>query len=98
MGGQGRSGQEVGENKLAILLAVPNSSGIKRPEGLCLVAVTPHQDATFLHTEPLGRILGFWIALEDATQENGCLWFIPGSHTSKSPGSLVRAVKRAPLS
>ncbi|XP_064324937.1 phytanoyl-CoA dioxygenase domain-containing protein 1 isoform X2 [Phalacrocorax carbo] len=44
--------------------------------------VTPHQDATFLHTEPLGRILGFWIALEDATQENGCLWFIPGSHTS----------------
>ncbi|NXR11663.1 PHYD1 protein, partial [Semnornis frantzii] len=45
------------------------------------VAVTPHQDATFLHTEPLGRVLGFWIAVEDARQENGCLQFIPGSHT-----------------
>lgn len=43
-------------------------------------AVTPHQDATFLWTEPECRILGFWIALEDANQENGCLWAIPGSH------------------
>ncbi|XP_075628717.1 phytanoyl-CoA dioxygenase domain-containing protein 1 isoform X1 [Balearica regulorum gibbericeps] len=62
-----------------------------QPERLCLVAVTPHQDATFLHTEPLGRILGFWIALEDATQENGCLWFIPGSHTSGINRRMVRA-------
>ncbi|XP_010011017.1 PREDICTED: phytanoyl-CoA dioxygenase domain-containing protein 1 isoform X2 [Nestor notabilis] len=53
--------------------------------------VTPHQDATFLHTEPLGRILGFWIALEDATQENGCLWFIPGSHTRGITRRMVRA-------
>ncbi|KAF1537163.1 Phytanoyl-CoA dioxygenase domain-containing protein 1, partial [Eudyptula minor] len=53
--------------------------------------VTPHQDATFLHTEPLGRILGFWIALEDATRENGCLWFIPGSHTSGITRRMVRA-------
>ncbi|XP_066569053.1 phytanoyl-CoA dioxygenase domain-containing protein 1 isoform X3 [Amia ocellicauda] len=44
--------------------------------------VMPHQDATFLHTEPLGRVMGFWIALEDATLDNGCLWFIPGSHQS----------------
>ncbi|XP_023961880.2 phytanoyl-CoA dioxygenase domain-containing protein 1 isoform X4 [Chrysemys picta bellii] len=44
--------------------------------------VRPHQDATFLYTEPLGRVLGLWIALENATQENSCLWFIPGSHTS----------------
>ncbi|NWS72191.1 PHYD1 protein, partial [Crotophaga sulcirostris] len=58
---------------------------------LPLVAVTPHQDATFLHTEPLGRILGFWIALEDATRENGCLWFIPGSHTNGITRRMVRA-------
>lgn len=45
--------------------------------------VTPHQDATFLYTEPLGRVMGMWIALEDATINNGCLWFIPGSHNSK---------------
>ncbi|KAM9595814.1 phytanoyl-CoA dioxygenase domain-containing protein 1 isoform 1-T4 [Morphnus guianensis] len=53
--------------------------------------VTPHQDATFLHTEPLGRILGFWIALEDVTRENGCLWFIPGSHTINKESLQVYA-------
>ncbi|KAM5328050.1 phytanoyl-CoA dioxygenase domain-containing protein 1 isoform 2-T2 [Glossophaga mutica] len=53
--------------------------------------VTPHQDATFLYTEPLGRVLGIWIALEDATLENGCLWFIPGSHTSEVSRRMVRA-------
>lgn len=45
--------------------------------------VTSHQDATFLYTEPLGRVMGMWIALEDATENNGCLWFIPGSHNSE---------------
>ncbi|XP_064233364.1 phytanoyl-CoA dioxygenase domain-containing protein 1 [Aotus nancymaae] len=53
--------------------------------------VFPHQDATFLYTEPLGRVLGVWIALEDATLENGCLWFIPGSHTSGVSRRMVRA-------
>ncbi|XP_055397333.1 phytanoyl-CoA dioxygenase domain-containing protein 1 isoform X1 [Bubalus kerabau] len=54
--------------------------------------VAPHQDASFLYTEPLGRVLGLWIALEDATLENGCLWFIPGSHT----GGVSRRMVRAP--
>uniref|UniRef100_A0A8C8RU47 Phytanoyl-CoA dioxygenase domain-containing protein 1 n=1 Tax=Pelusios castaneus TaxID=367368 RepID=A0A8C8RU47_9SAUR len=53
--------------------------------------VAPHQDATFLYTEPLGRVLGLWIALEDATQENSCLWFIPGSHTSGITHRMVQA-------
>ncbi|XP_039717461.1 phytanoyl-CoA dioxygenase domain-containing protein 1 isoform X3 [Pteropus medius] len=53
--------------------------------------VSPHQDASFLYTEPLGRVLGLWIALEDATLENGCLWFIPGSHTSGVSRRMVRA-------
>ncbi|KAE8583090.1 hypothetical protein XENTR_v10020423 [Xenopus tropicalis] len=52
--------------------------------------VTPHQDATFLHTEPLGRIIGFWIAVQDATEENGCLWFIPGSHRAGISRRMVR--------
>ncbi|XP_048415264.1 phytanoyl-CoA dioxygenase domain-containing protein 1 isoform X2 [Stegostoma tigrinum] len=55
--------------------------------------VTPHQDATFLCTEPLGRIIGFWIALEDATEENSCLWFIPGSHTAGITRRMLRAPK-----
>ncbi|XP_040600995.1 phytanoyl-CoA dioxygenase domain-containing protein 1 isoform X3 [Mesocricetus auratus] len=53
--------------------------------------VFPHQDATFLYTEPLGRVLGVWIAMEDATLENGCLWFIPGSHTSGVSRRMIRA-------
>uniref|UniRef100_UPI00398E4F17 phytanoyl-CoA dioxygenase domain-containing protein 1 isoform X2 n=1 Tax=Pristiophorus japonicus TaxID=55135 RepID=UPI00398E4F17 len=55
--------------------------------------VTPHQDATFLYTEPLGRIIGFWIALEDATEENGCLWFLPGSHTAGITRRMLRTPK-----
>ena len=41
--------------------------------------VNCHQDSTFLYTEP-HDILGLWIALEDATLENGCLWVLPGGH------------------
>jgi phytanoyl-CoA hydroxylase len=38
-----------------------------------------HQDSTFLYTEP-ESCTGFWFALEDATTENGCMYFIPGQH------------------
>ncbi|MCJ1355928.1 MAG: hypothetical protein MMC33_005921 [Icmadophila ericetorum] len=41
--------------------------------------VPPHQDSTFLYTNPPSAV-GFWIALEDATIENGCLSFANGSH------------------
>lgn len=42
--------------------------------------VPPHLDATYLYTHPLGKVIGIWVALEDAKIDNGCLWFIPGSH------------------
>lgn len=38
-----------------------------------------HQDASFLHTEPVS-VTGFWFALEDADAENGCLVAVPGAH------------------
>lgn len=41
--------------------------------------VPPHQDSTFLYTDPPSAV-GFWIALEDATVDNGCLSFAAGSH------------------
>ncbi len=41
--------------------------------------VMPHQDGTFLYTHPQS-CTGFWMALEDATANNGCLMGIPGSH------------------
>jgi len=43
--------------------------------------VTPHQDHTFLWTDP-PSVTGLWFALEDATIDNGCMWALPGSHTS----------------
>ncbi|KAI8642413.1 hypothetical protein BD408DRAFT_416469 [Parasitella parasitica] len=42
-------------------------------------SVPSHQDSSFLYTEPVSAI-GFWFALEDCTEQNGCLWFVPGSH------------------
>jgi phytanoyl-CoA hydroxylase len=52
--------------------------------------VTCHQDATFLSTEPQS-VVGLWVALEDATLENGCLWAEPGGHR----GPLRRRFRRA---
>lgn len=42
--------------------------------------VSSHQDSTFLYTEPRPTCLGLWLALHDATRENGCLWVRRGSH------------------
>ncbi|CCM00420.1 uncharacterized protein FIBRA_02450 [Fibroporia radiculosa] len=41
--------------------------------------VPEHNDSTFLYTNPPSA-LGFWIALEKCTPENGALSFLPGSH------------------
>lgn len=41
--------------------------------------VIAHQDATFIHTFPQS-LLGFWLALEDADADNGCLWVMPKGH------------------
>ncbi len=49
--------------------------------------VVCHQDATFIRTEP-NSCLGIWVALEDATEENGCLWGIPGGHHGDMPKTL----------
>jgi phytanoyl-CoA hydroxylase len=38
-----------------------------------------HQDEYYIPTRDRS-LTGAWIALDDATVENGCLWVIPGSH------------------
>lgn len=38
-----------------------------------------HQDEFFIPTRDRS-LTGAWIAMDDATIENGCLWVIPGSH------------------
>ena len=38
-----------------------------------------HQDATYLRTSP-PSVVGLWVAVEDASRDNGCLWVQPGGH------------------
>ncbi|OQR72427.1 phytanoyl-CoA dioxygenase domain-containing protein 1-like [Tropilaelaps mercedesae] len=45
--------------------------------------VTPHTDRTFLYSEPC-KLIGLWFAIEEVTTENGCLWYIPGSHKTEN--------------
>ena len=51
--------------------------------------VTWHTDHTFLWTEPQS-VVGFWVAIDDATKENGCLWAIPGLHKEPAKSRFVR--------
>ncbi len=39
-----------------------------------------HQDNAYFSVTPLDSIIGVWIALDDATVENGCMHVIPGGH------------------
>ena len=41
-----------------------------------------HQDETFIPTQD-ASLIGVWIALDDATIDNGCLWVQPGSHAQR---------------
>lgn len=43
-----------------------------------------HQDEDYIPTRDRS-LCGAWIAMDDATTENGCLWILPGSH---NPGIL----------
>lgn len=52
--------------------------------------VVPHQDSTFLATDP-PSVVGLWLALEDATVENGCLWGLPGSHKQGVMRRFIRS-------
>ncbi|WP_316814166.1 phytanoyl-CoA dioxygenase family protein [Pedobacter heparinus] len=57
-----------------------------------------HQDAAYWINLPDKRALSCWLALDYATKENGCMWYVPGSHlqplrthtyAGKNGGALV---------
>ena len=48
-----------------------------------------HQDASYLHTRP-STVTGFWIALDDADRDNGCLMALPGAHHGPLRERFVR--------
>ena len=39
-----------------------------------------HQDDAYFKFAPLDKIIGVWIALDDASVENGCMHVLPGGH------------------
>lgn len=47
-----------------------------------------HQDEYYIPTRDKS-LVGAWIAIDNATVENGCLWIIPGSHI---PGYMIKRV------
>jgi len=55
--------------------------------------VTSHQDGTFLRNDPL-KLVGYWFPIDDATLDNGCLWYVPGSHRTTP---VTRHMVRNPL-
>ncbi|RWS08231.1 hypothetical protein B4U79_15623 [Dinothrombium tinctorium] len=58
--------------------------------------VLPHQDASYLYTTPEIKLMGFWLALSDAVEENGCLWFIPKSHKDQLYTRFIRKPEKSP--
>lgn len=65
-------GLGLNDPRLLQSMVIFKQPGIGAPVGM-------HQDATFLRTDP-PSVTGFWIALEDATLDNGCLLVVPGGH------------------
>lgn len=39
-----------------------------------------HQDAAYWVDMDDARAVSIWLALDEATLENGCMWYVPGSH------------------
>lgn len=68
--------------------AIPQSMYIFKNPGIG-GEVKSHQDASYMYTEP-NSLIGYWIPLEDATLENGCLWFAKGSHKNGLKRRWVR--------
>jgi ectoine hydroxylase-related dioxygenase (phytanoyl-CoA dioxygenase family) len=56
-----------------------NDHAILKPAGYG-VATPWHQDQAYHDPRYRYRTLNFWLPLEDATVENGCLWFVPYTH------------------
>ncbi|MBH67252.1 MAG: hypothetical protein CMM58_02755 [Rhodospirillaceae bacterium] len=52
--------------------------GIYKPAGTG-GEVDWHQDNQYFNVEN-DRTITFWLALDDATVENGCMWYLPGGH------------------
>lgn len=39
-----------------------------------------HQDRAYWLTMPDTRAVSCWVALDESVKDNGCMWYVPGSH------------------
>jgi len=49
-----------------------------------------HKDSSYLITDPIDTCIGLWLAVDDATINNGCLWVKPKSHLIKPKKIFTR--------
>jgi hypothetical protein len=71
---KGLAAQLIGEavtNFSTMALVKPPLIGSEKPW---------HQDNAYYKYAPLESVLGFWLALDDASKENGCMHVLPGWH------------------
>lgn len=53
--------------------------------------VGPHTDNTYIRTTP-SSCVGIWVAFDDATKDNGCMWGYPDSQ--KTPTNYFMKLRR----
>ena len=75
----------LGHDKITDVLTQLVSPNVKCMQSMLFVKAPGkpgqswHQDEYFIPTRDQS-LIGAWIAVDDASVENGCLWVIPGSH------------------
>jgi ectoine hydroxylase-related dioxygenase (phytanoyl-CoA dioxygenase family) len=71
--------RDIGNQLMGPGLKTEIFHAILKPAGIG--APTPwHQDESYWRPDRQYRSLSFWMPLQEATLENGCLWFNDGSH------------------
>eukprot|EP00913_Durusdinium_trenchii_P004861 g4515.t1 len=83
--GQVNVWEQEGEDFTALFAKYPhNATGVVAPE--CLTIIGAHQDRTYWGIEPESQpVVSVWVAVDNATKENGAMQFFPGTHKNKLP-------------
>lgn len=68
---------DIAESLIGVDIKLFGSQCFMKPPGG--IEKPYHQDSAYFTIEPLSLVT-CWIALDDVTEENGCMWVIPGSH------------------
>ncbi len=98
-------GPEITSNPIQQMRLKPPERGLDRKtaENSNIGATTWHQDTVAILPEAEGtRRLTAWVAITEATEENGCLLSVPGSHRNGEvphcPGRLLASEPHIPES